>query len=205
MLREGVIVRFLIYVCDRRGIRSVSADDFPGAGGEARKGQVGARPCRTVDMKRHWCINACLHNSAVLPARPETEREKNSLVTRMAACLSELELQKEIAPAWDGSTKTEKLTNEQWMVQIQRVDAAEADSVDSLLKEVDVTLEQKSIAGGTVYIVEPETNAFFLMLWCGEVGYARPFFPPQVRKERVPGALVLVEWPRHVQLSGLGH
>jgi hypothetical protein len=31
------------------------------------------------------------------------------------------------------------------------------------------------------------TNAFLLILWSGGISYVRPFFPPQARKERVPG------------------
>jgi hypothetical protein len=73
-------------VCDRRGLRSVSADDFPGVGGEARKEQFGAMPGRAVVVKQHWCLNACFHSSTVLGARLETEREDNYLVTWMVAC-----------------------------------------------------------------------------------------------------------------------
>jgi hypothetical protein len=40
------------------------------------------------------------------------------------------------------------------------------------------------------------TNAFLLILWSGGASYVRPFFPPQARKDRVPGAAVLAEWPR---------
>ncbi len=69
------------------------------------------------------------------------------------------ELQKEIAPAWDGSTKTETLTNQQWKAQIQKDNEPEANLVDPLLKEFHVTLEQKTIAGVPVYLVKPETIA----------------------------------------------
>ena len=30
-------------------------------------------------------------------------------------------------------------------------------------------------------------NAFLLILWSGGISYVRPFFPPQARKDRVPG------------------
>ncbi len=69
------------------------------------------------------------------------------------------ELQKEIAPAWDDSTKPVKLTSEQWKAQIQTVNKSEADSVDPLLKKLHVTMEQKTIAGVPVYLVKPETIA----------------------------------------------
>jgi hypothetical protein len=47
------------------------------------------------------------------------------------------------------------------------------------------------------------TNAFLLILWSGGASYVRPFFPPQARKDRVPGgrgfggmaALSSVSWP----------
>ncbi len=69
------------------------------------------------------------------------------------------QMQKAIAPAWKGSTKTEHMTNQQWKAMIQKNNAPEANSVDGLLKEFHVTLEQKTIAGVPVYLVKPQTIA----------------------------------------------
>jgi hypothetical protein len=45
-----------------------------------------------------------------------------------------------------------------------------------------------------------------LILLCGVISYVRPFFPPQDRQRpRAPGAAVLAEWPRRIQIPGLHH
>jgi epsilon-lactone hydrolase len=69
------------------------------------------------------------------------------------------EMQKAIAPAWSGTTTRRVMTNQQWKAMIQKANAGEASSVDSLLKQFHVTLESRTIAGVPVFVVKPETVA----------------------------------------------
>jgi epsilon-lactone hydrolase len=69
------------------------------------------------------------------------------------------ELQKAVAPAWTGDTKTQVLTNEQWKASIREDNEGEAKRADELVQRFHVTLEQKTIGGVPVYVVKPGTIA----------------------------------------------
>ena len=68
-------------------------------------------------------------------------------------------MQAEISKSWDGSTKPEHLTTQQWKAQIQKENEPEAASVDPMLKQFHVSLQQSKIAGVPVFLLKPETIA----------------------------------------------
>jgi epsilon-lactone hydrolase len=67
------------------------------------------------------------------------------------------EMQKIIAPAWDGSTATVTRTSEQWKAIIKQENEPEAKKAEVLARRLHVTVEQKTIAGVPVYRITPAT------------------------------------------------
>lgn len=67
------------------------------------------------------------------------------------------ELQKQIAPAWTGSTATVTRTAAQWKTMIREVDAAEAKGAETLKKQFHVSIEEETVAGVHVYRIKPDS------------------------------------------------
>jgi monoterpene epsilon-lactone hydrolase len=67
------------------------------------------------------------------------------------------EMQKLIAPAWDGSTAAVSKTTEQWKALIKQTDEPEAKHAESLATQLHVSVKEETIAGVRVYRVKPET------------------------------------------------
>jgi monoterpene epsilon-lactone hydrolase len=65
------------------------------------------------------------------------------------------EMQKAIAPSWDGDTSTHVMTTQQWKASIQKDTETEAKRVDPLLQQFHVTIEPQTIAGVPVFVVKP--------------------------------------------------
>src|ERR1700722_10004270 len=57
------------------------------------------------------------------------------------------ELQKVIAPAWQGSTNAPKLTNEQWKAMAKQADEAESKTLGSMKDQFHVTVNEQHIGG----------------------------------------------------------
>ena len=64
-----------------------------------------------------------------------------------------------VISAWTGSNSAVSLTNKQWKATIQQTNEIEEKSADSLKKQFNVTVEQKTVAGVKVYSVKPEVIA----------------------------------------------
>jgi epsilon-lactone hydrolase len=67
------------------------------------------------------------------------------------------EMQKLVAPAWDGSTATVTRTSEQWKASIRQADEPEAKESESLATQLHVSVREETIAGVHVYRVKPES------------------------------------------------
>ena len=58
------------------------------------------------------------------------------------------------------------------------------DALDGLIHRYRV---QKNLVDGHTFHFNLLLTLFLLNLWSGGISYVRPFFPPQARKDRVPG------------------
>jgi epsilon-lactone hydrolase len=66
-------------------------------------------------------------------------------------------MQKQIAPAWDGSTAAVALSREQWKAWIKETDEPKAKEAEFLKEQLHVTVEEKTMAGVHVYLVTPDS------------------------------------------------
>lgn len=67
------------------------------------------------------------------------------------------EMQKIIAPAWDGNTAVVTRTSEQWKAIIKQTDEPEAKEAESLARQLHVSVKEETIAGVHVYRIKPES------------------------------------------------
>lgn len=117
-------------------------------------------------MKMCWIVTrpvaACLAlSSIVLTGVAVAQTAERSIPARTIPTPATVspELQKAIAPAWQGSTSAPKLTNEQWKALAKRADEGQQKSLESMRAKFHVSVTEQKIGGVRVYDVKPDTIA----------------------------------------------
>ena len=107
-------------------------------------------------MKTCWIALYVLAGTCA--AQTATERSIPARTIPTPATVSP-ELQKAIAPAWQGSTAAPKLTNEEWKARAKQFEDGGTQMVEGMKKKFSVTVTEQKIGGVRVYDVKPDTIA----------------------------------------------